>query len=69
MIVHPLKMCTNDAGPEQSLVLFFFWEHQMRVKENKFDFYLDINFEYSRSGHWSTIKICSDRFTVSMIHL
>ena len=22
MIVHPLKMCTNDAGPEQSLVLF-----------------------------------------------
>ena len=22
MIVHPLKMCTDDAGPEQSLVLF-----------------------------------------------
>ena len=21
MIVHPLKMCTDDAGPEQSLVL------------------------------------------------
>ena len=22
MIVHTLKMCTGDAGPEQSLVLF-----------------------------------------------
>ena len=22
MIVHTLKMCTDDAGPEQSLVLF-----------------------------------------------
>ena len=22
MIVHPWKMCTDDAGPEQSLVLF-----------------------------------------------
>ena len=21
MIVHPLKMCTDDAGPEQSLVM------------------------------------------------
>ena len=24
MIVHTLKMCTGDAGPEQSLVLFPF---------------------------------------------
>ena len=23
MIVHTLKMCTGDAGPEQSLVLFY----------------------------------------------
>ena len=25
MIVHTLKMCTGDAGPEQSLVLLFFF--------------------------------------------
>ena len=24
MIVHTLKMCTDDAGPEQSLVLYAF---------------------------------------------
>ena len=27
MIVHTLKMCTDDAGPELSLVLFNFRNH------------------------------------------
>ena len=30
MIVHTLKMCTGDAGPEQNLLLFLFL-HQTNV--------------------------------------
>ena len=32
MIVHPLKMCTDDAGPEQSLVLL---AHVLGAQKNR----------------------------------
>ena len=34
MIVHTLKMCTSDAGPEQSLVLFSYFILVMGAKKN-----------------------------------
>ena len=36
MIVHPLKMCTDDAGPEQCLVLFQKCMTQECVKESAY---------------------------------
>ena len=32
MIVHTLKMCTGDAGPEQSLVLFYLVKEMRKVQ-------------------------------------
>ena len=42
MIVHTLKMCTGDAGPEQSLVLFMFklWRAWYNITNEFIDFFL-----------------------------
>ena len=51
MIVHNLKMCTNDTGPEQSLVLF------SSRKSNHFRLVILALCQYSRLTHYAAVSI------------
>ena len=59
MIVHILKMCTSDAGPEQSLVLFYIKELYnvaKRIVLNPFNFVF--RSIYTRFKMYVTVLFC-----------
>ena len=52
MIVHTLVMCTGDAGPEQSLVLFFFLNGGVPCLERLTTYQIWTNKHTQKSDHY-----------------